>query len=177
MAKQWQDELISELLEDSEAPKFLLETARDPRFLEVLKTFGSKPTYVNFDSSEGALKQLYRVVKDEEGVGGKFWSPSKPPKTEAEWRARDAVRNDWNRGGAYVTADVPPPEAAFIGEIGPQNLKGGGHHGYYLEGGGTQIFAPQSPAKNIEYWYTEWNAPVDAVQAARKAGTTNECDL
>lgn len=179
LARQWQEELISELVEDPHAPKFLLETARDPRFLDAVKTFGSKPTYVKFDSSEDAIKKLYRVIKNEKGISGRFWSPSKPPKTEAEWRARDAVRNEWNHGGAYVMADVPPPEAAFIGKIGPQDLEGAGQPGYYLEGGGTQIFVP-SPIQSkqvSEYWYTDWNAPVDALRASRTAGKIDECDL
>lgn len=178
-AERWKKELIAELRADPDAPKSLLDAAEHPRFLETLKTFGSKPTYVKFDSSPESIKKLYRVITEEKGIGGRFWSPNKPPKTETEWRARDAVRNDWNSGGAYVVADVPPPDAAFIGEIGPQDLKHADKPGYYLEGGGIQIFvtSPIQSEQVSEYWYTNWNAPVDAVRASRTAGKIDECDL
>ena len=92
---------------------------------------------------------------------------------------------DWNKGGgAYITIEVPPPPAGFIGEIGPQDLELVGQSGHYLEGGGTQIWLPRdypAPAINPnqikEYWYTDWNAPTSAVRAVRKAGKIDECDL
>jgi len=173
----------NELLEDKKLPGTLREAMKqDPeRFIKVLETFGSKPTYRNFDPGE----KLYRVVNDEKGYEGQFWSPAKPPETEAEWRARDAVLNEWNNGGGYIIAEVPPPPAAFVGDIAPQNLAQiDGKEGYYLEGGGTQIWLPRDyPKPTIksdqidEYWYTDWNASVDAVRASRKAGTISECDL
>ncbi|OCX63727.1 hypothetical protein BFP70_12025 [Thioclava sp. SK-1] len=185
MAPQWKDEIVADLnahaartdLSDVErqAVSDLLAAANSPRFLGTLRTFGSKPSYRIFQPGD----RVYRVINDESGIGGRFWSPEKPPKTEAEWRSRDAVLNDWNNGGAYVVADVPPPPGAFEGEIGPQDLTQVGKNGMMLDGGGTQTFMIDSvPANSIrEYWYTEWNAPTSALQAARNAGKWTECDL
>ena len=85
---------------------------------------------------------------------------------------------------AFNSTEVLPPPAAFVGGIGPQNLNQVGKNGYYLEGGGTQIWLPRdypSPAVNpnqvTEWWYTDWNTPTSALQAFRNAGRINECDL
>ena len=174
-ASRWQ----KELLDDPKLPPSLRSAIEaDPeRFTKTLKTFGSKPECRVFQPGD----KIYRVVKDQDGHVGQYWSPRKPPKTEAEWRSRDAVLNKWNKGGAYIVVEVPPPSAAFIGEIGPQKI---GKTGKYLEGGGTQIWLPRKgskpavkPSQVKEYWYTDWNAPTSAVRAARNAGKIDECDL
>lgn len=78
---------------------------------------------VTDQSAHKPRDKIYRVVTDQDGHAGQFWSPRKLLKTEAEWRSRDAVMNKWNKGGAYIVVQVPPPPAAFIGEIGPQDYQ------------------------------------------------------
>ncbi|ATG47764.1 hypothetical protein CEW89_09430 [Celeribacter ethanolicus] len=184
-AGQWKNEILADLhahakrtglsKAEKDAVNALIASANHSKFLETLETFGAKPTYRIFQPGD----RVYRVISNEGGISGRFWSPERPPRTEAEWRSRDAVRNDWNNGGAYVVADVPPPPAAFEGEIGPQDLSAAGKPGMMLDGGGTQTFMIDSvpPNRIREYWYTEWNAPTSALQAARNAANWMECDL
>lgn len=184
-AGRWKSEILKDLHAhaartdlsklERDAVNDLIAAANHPRFVGTLETFDSKPTYRIFQPGD----RLYRVIGDEGSIGGRFWSPNKPPSTEAEWRSRDAVLNDWNNGGAYVVAEVPPPPAAFEGEIGPQDLGQVGKDGMMLDGGGTQTFMIESvPSGSVrEYWYTEWNAPTSALQAARNTARWKECDL
>ncbi|EPX80266.1 hypothetical protein [Litoreibacter arenae] len=185
-AMRWKDELLN----DPNFPDSLRQAAQhDPaRFVNELATFGSKPSFVDF--TQGGTERMYRVVGDESQIGGSFWSRSPPPSDEMAWRTRDAVSNDWNRGGGYMVADVPPPPAALVGEIGPQDLGDATKHrvphdGQMLEGGGEQLWFPRTaypepaiPSSQVkEYHYTDWNAPTQASRATVRAGRIGDCDL
>jgi hypothetical protein len=150
----------------------------EARFVNMMTTFGSKPRAINF-SDEATT--LYRVIDQPGKIEGNFWSRAEPPGDEATWRSRDAVRNDWNEGGAYVSASVPPPPAGFVGTIGPQASQNDPTK--MLRGGGEQVYIPGRPAvpeEQIEhYFHTNWNerAPVVPSRATFQAGRTGECDL
>lgn len=150
--------------------------------VDVMTTFGRKPTVKIF--AEDETMTVYRVIGHEGQIGGPFWSRSTPPSTEEAWRKRDAVLNEWNKGGAYVRSSIPPPDAVLIGEIGPQDLGKAAKApklGQMLDGGGEQIWIPRDPkgpASRIDqYMYTEWHAPTAALRAVRSAGKIDECDL
>ncbi|MEQ5778581.1 hypothetical protein J4E05_23900 [Thalassospira sp. NFXS8] len=183
-----------DLLADPKFPDSLREFAQEPEtapiFLEVLKTFGEKPFYKDF-TKDGST-EIYRVIGKEDQIGGAFWSRSAPPDDEQTWRVRDAVSNDWNRGGGYMVAKVPPPPAALIGPIGPQDLGDATKHDavalhpdMILDGGGEQLWFPKldrdTPAipekQLLGFKYTKWNAPSDALRSLRQAGKIDECDL
>lgn len=178
MAKRWHVEILA----DPACPPYIKDFAvANPAFFESqLKTFSEKPTFLEFDKQP---QSIYRVIKEPDGHIGSFWSPKEPPGTEAEWRARDAVLNKWNEGGAFIRAEVPPPPAALIGNIAPQPLPQ--HPGQMLRGGGEQIWIPGPREGAIgrdqvkEYWHTPWNerGPVSATRATSRAGNPNECDL
>lgn len=187
-SETWRDNVLKEIdvmLEDTKLPhktKDVLEDMKNSaagnpdRFLEkVIQTFGKEPKLHTFKPGQ----KLYRVIKEDNGHKGPFWSFSPPPKSELEWRSRDAVRNDWNAGGAYIVAEVPPPPVALVGEIGPQDLEVVRNKPKYLPGGGTQIWLPTTiQSKQVkEYWHTDWNLPpTSATRPFRSAGTIEECD-
>lgn len=178
LAKRWH----AEILADPNCPPSIKSFATDnPDFFESkLKTFSEKPGFVDFEKQP---QSIYRVIGEPDGHTGGFWSPKEPPQTEAEWRARDAVLNGWNEGGAFIRAEVPPPPAALVGKIAPQPLPD--HPGKMLRGGGDQIWLPGPREGAIsrdqvkEYWHTPWNerGPVSATRATSRAGNPNDCDL
>lgn len=178
LAKRWH----AEILADATCPPYIREFATsNPDFFEKqLKTFSEKPEFLEFNKQP---QFIYRVIQSPDGHTGSFWSRSEPPQSEAEWRARDAVLNDWNEGGAFIRAEVPPPPAALVGKIAPQELPA--HPGHMLRGGGEQVWVPGPREGAIgrdqvkEYWHTPWNerAPVSATRATSRAGNPNECDL
>ena len=96
-----------------------------------------------------------------------------------------------NHGEGYMVAKVPPPPAALIGPIGPQDLGNATkydpdvlHPGMILDGGDEQLWFPKKdrdiPAipenRQIGFKYTKWNAPSDALRSTRQAGKIDECD-
>ena len=177
LAAQWAEELLA----DPNLPRYLREQAEaSPDFFRrQMATFGSKPRYESFTPNQS----LYRVIDNADGHTGSFWSKSMPPDDEALWRARDAVKNDWNEAGAFIRAEVPPPPAGFVGEIAPQALEN--HPGQMLRGGGEQVWLPGPRSGAVsrdqvkDYWHTAWNdrAPSSPSRASIRAGNPNECDL
>ena len=178
LAERWGKEILA----DPACPPSIREFAEaNPAFfLDKLKTFSDKPEFITFD---GPPQSLYRVIKEPNGHTGAFWSRAEPPTTEAEWRARDAVRNDWNEGGAFIRAEVPPPPAGLVGKIAPQELPL--HPEHILRGGGEQVWLPGPREGAISrdqvksYWHTDWNerAPQSPTRATMRAGNPEDCDL
>ena len=176
-AARWRDELLA----DPQLPPSLrsfLEENPGGQALSILETFSERPQAFDFTSNPTTL---YRVIDRPSGIGGGFWSRAEPPSDEATWRSRDAVRNTWNEGGAFVSATVPPPPAGLVGPIAPQVSEA--DTSMMLRGGGEQVFIPGRPAvpetQVEQYFHTDWNdrAPVAATRATSQAGRTGECDL
>lgn len=176
-AETWADDLLAQ----ADLPDIIKSMSRDD-LVRQMRTFGSRPVLRTFGDNE--TMNVYRVVSNEGQIPGGFWSRSTPPDTEEAWRARDAVMNEWNDGGAFVRSSIPPPEAVLIGEIGPQDLgsaRSAPKPDQMLEGGGEQIWIPrhaEGPQVRVDgYYHTNWNAPSSASRAMVRAGNPNECDL
>ncbi|RCK52472.1 hypothetical protein TH25_05350 [Thalassospira profundimaris] len=184
---KWYDELLS----DPDLPDSIRKVAiTSPDFFKknILSSFAEKPVIKPLGKdknipSEDQINELYRVIGKEENQTGGFWSRSRPSNSEAEWRRENAVRQDWNAAGAYVVAEVPPPDHALVGKIGPQSSKNS--PGEVLPGGGEQVWLPGtkagavSPDQIKEYYHTYWNdrTPVEPLRSIRNAGKIGECDL
>ncbi len=174
---RWRTELLADPKLTPELRTFLQQDVGG-RATDMLKTFSTKPTVVNFSESP---RTLYRVIDGPEKINGSFWSRAEPPSDEAAWRSRDAVLNGWNEGGAYVSAAVPPPPAGLVGTIAPQISDVDPTK--MLRGGGEQVYIPGRPAipesQMRQYLHTDWNdrAPVSATRATSQAGHAGECDL
>lgn len=112
----------------------------DPRFQiqpEDVDTFAETP---KFETLPPGTK-IYRVVGKGNDPAGRFWSLDPPPATESQWRAGAAVRNNWNGDGGYVMHEVGPGGLkVWKGAAAPQPA---GVDGYYLPGGGTQLYVPE----------------------------------
>lgn len=184
---KWYDELLS----DPKLPDSIRKVAKtSPDFFKnnILGSFAEKPVikelgkYENIPAEE-QVKELYRVIGKEEDQTGGFWSRSQPSNSEAEWRRDNAVRQDWNAAGAYVVAEVPPPDHALVGQIGPQSSRNS--PGEVLPGGGEQFWLPGTKEGAVssgqikEYHHTYWNdrTPVEPLRSIRNAGKIGECDL
>ena len=176
-AEVWADDLLAQ----PNLPNIIRSMSRDD-VVRQMKTFGSRPTLRTF--GDGETMDVYRVISNEGQIPGGFWSRSMPPDTEEAWRARDAVMNEWNDGGAFVKSSIPPPEAVLIGEIGPQDLgtaRDFPKPDQMLEGGGEQIWIPRhadGPQARVDgFYHTNWNNPSSAIRTNVHAGNPNECDL
>ncbi|CAM3493519.1 hypothetical protein [Cupriavidus taiwanensis] len=89
--------------------------------------------------------KLYRVVDPTSAAGGMFWVDEKTfhsLKNRADWRARLAVKPEWNQNGQYVVYELAAGETLPIwkGPAASQKLNGTPYH---LIGGAEQIvFTP-----------------------------------
>ena len=179
LAERWHREILA----DPKCPAYIREMeAADPAyFRKELKTFSEKPQFIEFGDQP---QSLYRVIGKPNGHTGTYWSRAEPPSSEAAWRSRDAVRNDWNEAGAFIRAEASPPPAGLVGPIAPQEIPG--HPGKILRGGGEQVWLPSklgSPPISEDqvkaYWHTPWNerGKVSATRATSRAGSPDDCDL
>lgn len=117
----------------------------------MVETFSDiKP--VQADVIRGPAK-LYRIVDPSNEGGGIFWMSEmefRSIKSRDEWRARCAVKPEWNQNGWVVEYEVKAGETLPVwrGPAASQELNG---TNYYLEGGGEQIvFLPGSRDEMIE---------------------------
>lgn len=104
----------------------------------------------------GAIKgpaKLYRVVDPSNEAGGIFWmteSEFKAIRNRGEWRAKFAVKPEWNQNGWVVEYEVKAGEELPVwrGPAASQKLEG---TDYYLEGGSEQIvFFPGSRDEMVQ---------------------------
>jgi hypothetical protein len=116
-----------------------------------VKTF-SMHGRLRADSITGPAK-LYRIIDPSNEGAGVFWiseAEFKALKNRDEWRARFAVKPEWNQNGWVVEYEIKAGESLPVwrGPAASQKLEGTTH---YLEGGGEQIvFFPTSRDKMIE---------------------------
>lgn len=73
-------------------------------------------------------------------VAGCWWMLSPPPETEAEWRAKFAVCGHWNGDGGYIAVTLKKEVRAWQGVVAPHRSMA---DGYFLPGGGVQIWVPR----------------------------------
>lgn len=171
----------------------------DRDLLEQIAKYSGSPRVRNFEDEP---MTLYRVVAKEHSSGGDFWSPTAPPSSEAAWRSRDAVLQNWNEGGAYVVMRAPPPKYGLVGEVGPQISENNAE--LALRGGGQQVWFPKTKGpvdgkydaiapfdtldsindhiRNSEgggFYLTPWNNKLQspAQRGLIQAGKSGECDL
>lgn len=105
---------------------------------------------------------------------GSWWTRQPLPATEAEWRATFAIEAAWNGGQAVASWTIPQAIHAWVGPAAPQSgeyTNGTPAVGYYLPGGGEQIFIPASqlPLGTWAQTATPWNQPPAATATAKKA--------
>lgn len=99
-----------------------------------LATFSAKPTEIPLYKGE----KIRRIVGDGNYEGGSFWIREADfPATEAEWRAKFAVKNEWNGDGAYIEYEVPHDMSVWSG---PTRAQRSSNAIDMLEGGANQIF-------------------------------------
>ena len=83
--------------------------------------------------------KLYRIVDDNSNPSGSYWSLDKP-KSEAEWRARFAVKEKWNKDGKFVEYTVTD-QAGIKAWVGPTSSQQAAPGAIY-PGGGVQTWVP-----------------------------------
>ncbi len=91
----------------------------------------------------------YRSVGDGAYPTGGFWSET-PPVNESQLRSDYAVLNNWNGDHGIVTFTPEHPVQGWEGEVAPQPATGGG--GFYLPGGGRQVFIPRGNLTGDGNW-------------------------
>ncbi|OCX61459.1 hypothetical protein BFP70_15410 [Thioclava sp. SK-1] len=128
----------------AEIPDSPWKNYSDKDLLEQIEKFNGTPRIRDFETEP---QTLYRVVQSKYSSGGDYWSPSAPPDTEAAWRSRDAVLQNWNEAGAYVVIQTPPPRYGMVGEVGPQRSTN--NPDLALLGGGTTGVVPKSRRPTI----------------------------
>nr|WP_314543217.1 hypothetical protein [uncultured Massilia sp.] len=117
----------------------------------ITETFSARKK-IRADRIKGPAK-LYRIVDPSNEGGGIFWMTEKEflaIKDRDEWRAKFAVKPEWNQNGWVVEYEVKAGEELPVwrGPAASQELKG---TDYYLEGGGEQIvFFPASRDEMVE---------------------------
>lgn len=117
----------------------------------MVETFSANKK-IRADAIKGPAK-LYRVVDPSNEGAGIFWmteSEFKAIKDRDEWRAKFAVKPEWNQNGWVVEYEVPAGERLQVwrGPAASQKLDG---TEYYLEGGGEQIlFFPGSRDEMVQ---------------------------
>lgn len=168
----------------------------DDDLLKQIDKFNGTPRIRDFEAEP---QTMYRVVQNRHGAGGDYWSPNAPPSTEAAWRSRDAVLQNWNEAGAYVVMRAPPPKYGMVGEVGPQvsennaalALRGGGGQIWFPKAGGPDARQQIAPFESIDevfdqirntegggYYLTPWNNRVQssALNNRIRPGAISECD-
>lgn len=89
---------------------------------------------------------LYRVIGKDSNPLGEWWTGYLPPHGKAEWRSDLAVLAEWNGASCLVKYEVGADGIkAWVGKAAPQP---DGAAGWYLKGGGWQVFVPE-PAEQI----------------------------
>lgn len=105
---------------------------------------------------------------------GSWWTRQKLPATEAEWRAQFAVEAQWNGGQCQVQWTTPAEIHAWAGPAtaqGGEYADGEAAPGYYLPGGGEQIYIAPAMAP-VGAWTpgpTPWQTPPPSATAASAA--------
>lgn len=105
-----------------------------------VETFSRKAGGMRPAAIQGPAK-LYRVIDPSNEGAGMFWiseAEFKSIKNRDEWRAKFAVKPEWNQNGWFVEYEVKAGKtlAVWRGPAASQKLDG---TDYYLEGGGEQI--------------------------------------
>lgn len=117
----------------------------------LVRTFSEKQK-IRADAIKGPAK-LYRIVDPSNEGAGVFWMTEKEfkaIKNRDEWRAKFAVKPEWNQNGWVVEYEVRAGETLPVwrGPAASQKLEG---TDYYLEGGGEQIvFFPGSRDEMVQ---------------------------
>lgn len=117
----------------------------------MVETFSANKK-IRADTIKGPAK-LYRVIDPSNEGAGVFWMTEaefKAIKNRDEWRAKFAVKPEWNQNGWVVEYEIKAGEELSVwrGPAASQELKG---TDYYLEGGGEQIvFFPGSRDEMVE---------------------------
>jgi hypothetical protein len=89
---------------------------------------------------------LYRVIGLKSSAVSSWWTWYSPPPSKAEWRSRLAVPAQWNGASCLVKYKVGARGIkVWIGQASPQP---DGAAGWYLKGGGWQVYVPK-PSNQI----------------------------
>jgi hypothetical protein len=101
---------------------------------------------------------LYRVIGKDSYPVSEWWTGYTPPLSKAEWRSHLAVRAEWNGASCLVRYKVGADGIkAWVGHASPQ---ADGLAGWYLAGGGWQIFVPEAGKQiskdTLEYATIPW---------------------
>lgn len=97
----------------------------------------------------GGCRDEYGAVRQTNNPNGSFIGVGPIPITEAEWRARCAIRGDWIGDGSYLAirfGALPPHIQALIrhtGIVGTIAAQPSIKDGFYLPGGAQQLFLPR----------------------------------
>ena len=117
-------------------------------------SFRGDPKPVHLEEGQ----KLYRVVGDGSRPNGEFWTTTPPPRTESQWRAQSAVKNDWNGDGGYVEYTVP--KGGLNVWEGPARAQLSSDKKGVLPGGGNQIVLNPETAgipSDLPVKATPWN--------------------
>ena len=103
--------------------------------------------------------KIYRIIDDGSNPAGSYWAFSVPA-SEAEWRAGNAVLDNWNNDGKYVEYEVPPGPGlnVWAGGTSGQGLSEDGDPGHVLPGGEQQIWMPSGAVTPSDPQPTPWAA-------------------
>ncbi len=119
-----------------------------------LKSFEGPVTYALIPNDS----VIYRVIGKGGDPIGHWWTNYPPPPREAEWRSELAVLAQWNGASCVEKFKVTKKQfAVWLGLVAPQS---DGARGWYLKGGGLQIFVPspkdEIEKQRIEYAHVPW---------------------
>jgi hypothetical protein len=111
---------------------------------DVVQTF--ERDKIRPDAIRGPAK-LYRIVDPTSSAGGVFWVDEKTfhsLKSRDDWRAKLAVKPEWNQNGQYVVYEIAVGETVHVwrGPAASQKLEGTPYH---LTGGTDQIVFHPNP--------------------------------
>jgi hypothetical protein len=152
--------IITEALWDEIAEGAIVKDWKTPPMKAGWPPMG-KPDYASFKGEPEPIeikgpKTLYRVIGSKNAADGAYWSEKAPPLTEGEWRSTNAVTNNMNGDGGYVTYELGEGETipAWSGKIRAQ-LSADGVHA--LPGGESQLFLGRGVANAGDVVPTPWN--------------------
>ncbi|WAS97773.1 hypothetical protein [Nannocystis punicea] len=87
-------------------------------------------------------RKIYRIIENEGGRAGAFWSLEKPPNGR-RWREDYAVLESWNRDGHYIEFEIPPGFSLYVwqGKVASQVETDAAKatYGQVLNGGAQQL--------------------------------------
>ena len=123
----------------------------DPHWPDLSQGFFARNNYEKIRSFSGPIRKaelgpgtkIYRVIENEGGKAGGYWTRVKPPNGKA-WREDYAVLESWSKDGYYIEFTVPPGHTlrAWEGKVASQVERNAAAetYGQVLNGGKDQLF-------------------------------------